>query len=111
MSYTKTIKGQKYNYESYRDENGKVKTKYLGKVQEKYYPEMFPMIFYMLGMFQATFVGLFQDSWWISWVILAVGLTIYWYCLKWFNYELKGYQKEVMKRISVILSRIARLIK
>jgi len=84
MTFTRTIYGKKYRYKNYR-EDGKVKSKYMGKVKEDDILGIFPMLFYLLGMLQASFTNAFDNYW--SWVILAIGLIIYFLFLIWFAYE------------------------
>jgi hypothetical protein len=87
MSYTRIINGQMYNYRSYR-ENGKVKSEYLGKAKEsKESLFWFPIMFYILGMFQAIFVSIFHG--WVSWVVAGIGLGIYFMFVYWFRSELR----------------------
>ena len=88
MTFTRTIYGKKYRYRNYRGKDGKVKSKYMGKVKEEKKDDIlgiFPMLFYLLGMLQASFTNTFDN--WISWVILAIGLIIYFLFLIWFAYE------------------------
>jgi hypothetical protein len=61
-------------------------------MSRNFYPEFFPALFLMLGLYIGTINAFLKDSW-VSWVVMGVGIILYWLLLKWFYYELRGSQK------------------
>jgi hypothetical protein len=52
-------------------------------------PELFPMIFLMLGLFIQSFSRAFEQQPAISWAIVLSGMLLYVLFNKWFLYELR----------------------
>jgi isoprenylcysteine carboxyl methyltransferase (ICMT) family protein YpbQ len=87
MTFTRVINGKKYRYKNYRGKDGKVKSKYMGKVKEKDKDILgiFPLFFYLLGLIQNAYSNSFDN--WISWVVLVIGLGLYFLFYIWYENE------------------------
>ena len=52
---------------------------------------MFPMMFFLLGLITQLFVSIIINSW-ASWLVMLIGLEIYFLFVIWFYYELSQYK-------------------
>ena len=58
------------------------------KIKQKYYPELFPFIFFMIGVFYGLVMNSLDN--WVSFIVFPIFLELYFLAILWFNYELRG---------------------
>ncbi len=58
------------------------------KQKDKYMPEAFPVLFFLLGLAIQSLNFIFGN--WISWIVMIDGMFIYFLLYIWFMKELRG---------------------